>query len=51
MRTSAQLAAPAAEPVWATSPTTVIDRVGQRRSSSRHAMADSSCASSTITCP
>ena len=29
----------------------VIDRVGQRRSSSRQAIAESSCASSTITCP
>ena len=49
--TSAQLVAPASDPVWATSPTSVIDRVGQRRSSSRQAIAESSCASSTITWP
>ena len=41
--------APAALPRWATSPTTVIDRVGIRRMTIRQAIADSSCASSTIT--
>src|SRR5215218_2012454 len=43
--------APARAVVCATSPTMVMDRVGTRRSSMRHAMADSSCASSTTTCP
>ena len=43
--------APAAEPVCAMSPTRVIDFVGHRRISIRHAIADSSCASSTTTCP
>ena len=42
---------PAALPVCATSPTIVIDLAGQRRASSRQAISDSSCASSTITCP
>ena len=42
---------PAALPVCATSPTTVIDLAGQRRASSRQAISGSSCASSTITCP
>jgi hypothetical protein len=43
--------APAGEPVWATSPTTVIERAGLRRSTIRHAIADSSWASSTMTWP
>ena len=42
---------PLSAPVCATSPTIVIDRLGQRRISSRHAIGDSSCASSTITWP
>jgi hypothetical protein len=48
---SFQLVAPAGEPVWATSPTTVMDRTGLRRSTIRHAIADSSCASSMMTWP
>ena len=40
-----------ASPVCATSPTSVIDRLGQRRISSRHAIGDSSCASSTMMWP
>ena len=43
--------APAGEPVCATSPTTVMERTGLRRSTIRHAIADSSCASSMITWP
>jgi hypothetical protein len=46
-----QLRAPAADDVWATSPTMVIDRVGTRRTRARQAMGDSSCASSTTTWP
>jgi hypothetical protein len=42
---------PAAEPTWATSPTSVIDLVGQRRISRRHIIGESSCASSTTTWP
>jgi hypothetical protein len=42
---------PAAEPTCATSPTRVIDRVGQRRISRRHIIGESSCASSTTTWP
>ena len=36
---------------WAQSPTTVIDRCGHRRTSMRHAIGDTSWASSTITWP
>jgi hypothetical protein len=43
--------APAMSPVWAMSPTTVMDLLGQRRISVRHAIADSSCASSMMMCP
>src|SRR4029453_483085 len=50
-KTCSQVVVPASSPVCATSPTTVIDRLGQRRISSRQAIGDSSCASSTITCP
>ena len=38
-------------PVWAMSPTTVMDLLGQRRISVRHAIADSSWASSTMMWP
>ena len=38
-------------PVWAISPTIVIDLIGQRRISVRQAIGESSCASSTITWP
>ena len=48
--TAPHLSTPAAERVWARSPTTVIDRIGLRRASTRHAIGDSSCASSTTTC-
>jgi len=43
--------APAGEPVCAMSPTTVSERAGLRRSTIRQAIADSSCASSMMTCP
>ena len=42
---------PARSPVWATSPTIVMDRLGQRRISRRQAIGESSCASSTMTWP
>ena len=43
--------APAPFEVCARSPTTVIDRDGQRRATARHAIGESSCASSTTTWP
>ena len=48
---SFQDVAPAGDPVWATSPTTVIERTGLRRRTIRQAIADSSCASSMMTWP
>ena len=42
---------PQGAPVWATSPTTVIERLGLRRITMRQAIGDSSWASSTITWP
>ena len=42
---------PQSELRWAQSPTTVIDSCGQRRAIIRHAIGESSCASSTITWP
>ena len=47
----AQEPGPQGAPVWAMSPTTVIERVGLRRISTRQAIGDSSWASSTITWP
>ena len=50
-RARAQEPGPHGAPVWAMSPTTVIERLGLRRISIRQAIGDSSWASSTMTWP